>query len=196
MADSRRIAMLKALDRRTRRTIIQNLAFSLSVIAVLVTAALTIGIPLPLGVVGHEGSTIIVVPTACGYCGSRHNEVDCNRDCCVRMNRESIGRSPMDQRTVIRRRYGAGLLDRISDHAILILTTLMPLIVAAFAHAIRDRNIDSLVGWYAGSLLTYAMAWFVWRRTCSRETKALVILVVSLWIVYDAAPIFWIITDR
>jgi Cd2+/Zn2+-exporting ATPase len=50
-----------SLSRRTRRTIIQNLAFSLSVIAVLVTAALTIGIPLPLGVVGHEGSTIIVV---------------------------------------------------------------------------------------------------------------------------------------
>jgi Zn2+/Cd2+-exporting ATPase len=50
-----------SLSRRTRRTIIQNLAFSLSVIAILVTAALTIGIPLPLGVVGHEGSTIIVV---------------------------------------------------------------------------------------------------------------------------------------
>ncbi|MFL5760908.1 MAG: heavy metal translocating P-type ATPase [Thermomicrobiales bacterium] len=50
-----------SLSRRTRRTIIQNLAFSLSVIVVLVTAALTIGIPLPLGVVGHEGSTIIVV---------------------------------------------------------------------------------------------------------------------------------------
>lgn len=50
-----------ALSRRTRRTIVQNLIFSLTVIAVLVTAALTIGIPLPLGVVGHEGSTIIVV---------------------------------------------------------------------------------------------------------------------------------------
>jgi Cd2+/Zn2+-exporting ATPase len=50
-----------ALSRRTRRTIIQNLTFSLAVIVVLVTAALTIGIPLPLGVVGHEGSTIVVV---------------------------------------------------------------------------------------------------------------------------------------
>jgi Cd2+/Zn2+-exporting ATPase len=50
-----------ALSRRTRRTIVQNLAFSLAVIAVLVTSALTIGIPLPLGVVGHEGSTIVVV---------------------------------------------------------------------------------------------------------------------------------------
>jgi Zn2+/Cd2+-exporting ATPase len=50
-----------ALSQRTRRTIIQNLTFSLAVIVVLVVSALTIGIPLPLGVVGHEGSTIIVV---------------------------------------------------------------------------------------------------------------------------------------
>jgi Zn2+/Cd2+-exporting ATPase len=49
------------LSRRTHRTIIQNIAFSLSVIVVLAIAALTIGIPLPLGVVGHEGSTVIVV---------------------------------------------------------------------------------------------------------------------------------------
>ena len=49
------------LSRRTRRTILQNLAFSLAVIVVLVIAALTLGIPLPLGVVGHEGSTVIVV---------------------------------------------------------------------------------------------------------------------------------------
>jgi Zn2+/Cd2+-exporting ATPase len=49
------------LSRRTRRTIRQNLAFSLAVIVTLVIATLTIGIPLPLGVVGHEGSTVIVV---------------------------------------------------------------------------------------------------------------------------------------
>jgi Cd2+/Zn2+-exporting ATPase len=50
-----------SLSRRTRRTIRQNLGFSLSVIVVLVVATLTRGIPLPLGVVGHEGSTVIVV---------------------------------------------------------------------------------------------------------------------------------------
>lgn len=49
------------LSRRTRRTIRQNLGFSLTVIATLVVATLTRGIPLPLGVVGHEGSTVIVV---------------------------------------------------------------------------------------------------------------------------------------
>ncbi len=50
-----------SLSRRARRTIRQNLAFSLTVIAVLVASALSIGIPLPLGVVGHEGSTVLVV---------------------------------------------------------------------------------------------------------------------------------------
>ncbi len=55
------IAYAMELSRRTRRTIVQNLTFSLSVIAVLTILALTIGIPLPLGVVGHEGSTVIVV---------------------------------------------------------------------------------------------------------------------------------------
>jgi Cd2+/Zn2+-exporting ATPase len=49
------------LSRRTRHTIRQNLGFSLAVIATLVVATLTRGIPLPLGVVGHEGSTVIVV---------------------------------------------------------------------------------------------------------------------------------------
>ena len=49
------------LSRRTRRTIRVNIGFSLSVIAVLVVSTLLVGIPLPLGVVGHEGSTVIVV---------------------------------------------------------------------------------------------------------------------------------------
>ncbi|HET7094438.1 MAG TPA: HAD-IC family P-type ATPase, partial [Thermomicrobiales bacterium] len=59
--DLTRLPYAVALSRRTRRTIRQNLTFALTVIAVLVVATLTIGIPLPLGVVGHEGSTVIVV---------------------------------------------------------------------------------------------------------------------------------------
>jgi Cd2+/Zn2+-exporting ATPase len=50
-----------ALSRRTRRVILQNLGFSIAVIVTLVALVLTIGIPLPVGVIGHEGSTIIVV---------------------------------------------------------------------------------------------------------------------------------------
>jgi Cd2+/Zn2+-exporting ATPase len=49
------------LARRARRTVFQNLAFALSVIVLLVAAAFGARLPLPLGVVGHEGSTVIVV---------------------------------------------------------------------------------------------------------------------------------------
>jgi len=59
--DLTRLPYAVALSQRTRRTIIQNLVFSLAVIVILVISALTAGISLPLGVVGHEGSTIIVV---------------------------------------------------------------------------------------------------------------------------------------
>lgn len=49
------------LSRRARVVIRQNVAISLGVIAVLVTFALMGRIPLTLGVIGHEGSTLIVV---------------------------------------------------------------------------------------------------------------------------------------
>jgi Cd2+/Zn2+-exporting ATPase len=49
------------LARRARQIVWQNIAFSLSVIVVLVLSVLFFSLPLPLGVVGHEGSTLIVV---------------------------------------------------------------------------------------------------------------------------------------
>ena len=49
-----------ALSRRTRTVVFQNLAFALSVIVVLIISALGFHLPLPLGVVGHEGSTVLV----------------------------------------------------------------------------------------------------------------------------------------
>jgi Cd2+/Zn2+-exporting ATPase len=49
-----------ALSRRTRRVVFQNLSFALGVIVVLVISALGWQLPLPLGVVGHEGSTVLV----------------------------------------------------------------------------------------------------------------------------------------
>jgi Cd2+/Zn2+-exporting ATPase len=49
------------LSRRARRVIRQNLFISLATVVVLVTFALLGRIPLTLGVVGHEGSTVIVV---------------------------------------------------------------------------------------------------------------------------------------
>jgi Zn2+/Cd2+-exporting ATPase len=49
------------LSQRARRIIRQNLVLSLGTVAVLVTFALLGRIPLTVGVVGHEGSTVVVV---------------------------------------------------------------------------------------------------------------------------------------
>jgi Cd2+/Zn2+-exporting ATPase len=49
------------LSQRARRIIRQNLVISMGTVVVLVAFALLGKIPLPVGVVGHEGSTVIVV---------------------------------------------------------------------------------------------------------------------------------------
>jgi len=55
------IAYAVGLSKRTQRIVWQNISFALAVVVILVITTLTIGVPLPLGVVGHEGSTILVV---------------------------------------------------------------------------------------------------------------------------------------
>jgi len=59
--DLTRLPYTVELSRRTRRVIRQNLTFALTVIGVLVIGTLLNLTTLPLGVVGHEGSTIVVV---------------------------------------------------------------------------------------------------------------------------------------
>ncbi len=49
------------LSRRAMRIVQQNLAFAGLVIVALIATALLNVVSLPLGVVGHEGSTVIVV---------------------------------------------------------------------------------------------------------------------------------------
>lgn len=49
------------LARRARKVVWQNIIFSLSVIGVLVFSVFLFELPLPLGVIGHEGSTLLVV---------------------------------------------------------------------------------------------------------------------------------------
>jgi Cd2+/Zn2+-exporting ATPase len=55
------LAYASRLARRSLRIVRQNLAFACGVIALLVVVTLVHGVPLPLGVVGHEGSTLLVV---------------------------------------------------------------------------------------------------------------------------------------
>ncbi len=49
------------LSRRARRVVWGNITFSLAVIALLIGGVFLVDLPLPAGVLGHEGSTVIVV---------------------------------------------------------------------------------------------------------------------------------------
>jgi Cd2+/Zn2+-exporting ATPase len=55
------IPYARDLSRRARRIVLQNLVFAGGVMLVLVVLALMGSINLPAGVVGHEGSTIVVI---------------------------------------------------------------------------------------------------------------------------------------
>lgn len=55
------IASTIALARRTQRIVKQNMIFAVSVIAALMLGNFMQGIALPFGVIGHEGSTILVI---------------------------------------------------------------------------------------------------------------------------------------
>ncbi len=59
--DLRRLAEAVSLAKATRRVIRQNLGFALGVMALMVVATLVGWLPLPLGVIGHEGGTLLVV---------------------------------------------------------------------------------------------------------------------------------------
>jgi Zn2+/Cd2+-exporting ATPase len=54
------IPLLLNHARRARRVLLQNLTFAMVVILVLVVGALGFSLPLPIGVIGHEGSTVLV----------------------------------------------------------------------------------------------------------------------------------------
>jgi hypothetical protein len=54
------IPLMLGIARHARRVLTQNLTFAGGVIVVLIAAALGFDLALPLGVVGHEGSTVIV----------------------------------------------------------------------------------------------------------------------------------------
>ena len=49
-----------ALSRETKKTLYVNFAIAFGAIAIMIGAILTAGIPLPIAVIGHEGSTVLV----------------------------------------------------------------------------------------------------------------------------------------
>jgi Cd2+/Zn2+-exporting ATPase len=58
--DLSKIPYVLGLGRRTRRTLTVNLAIAFGAIALMLGTILLRGIPLPLAVIGHEGSTVLV----------------------------------------------------------------------------------------------------------------------------------------
>ncbi len=69
--DLGKIPFLLRLSRRTRRTLAVNLAISFGMIGVMVASILAVGLPLPLAVVGHEGSTVVVSLNGLRLLGAR-----------------------------------------------------------------------------------------------------------------------------
>jgi Cd2+/Zn2+-exporting ATPase len=48
------------LSRQTRKTLVVNLGFALTAIAIMIIAIFSVNMPLPLAVIGHEGGTVLV----------------------------------------------------------------------------------------------------------------------------------------
>ncbi len=72
--DLRHIPYAIALARKTQRIIRQNLVFAFGVMIVLLAAAFIGHLPLPLAVIGHEGSTVLVILNGLRLLGFRISE--------------------------------------------------------------------------------------------------------------------------
>ncbi len=71
--DLSRLPFAVGLGRATRSIILQNMAISLGVIALLVIASLTGFVGIGVAVIFHEGSTLVVVANALRLLGYRTN---------------------------------------------------------------------------------------------------------------------------
>jgi Zn2+/Cd2+-exporting ATPase len=69
--DVERVDYVIHLGKRTRRVVRQNVIFSVGWMLLLVVLALTVGIPLTLAVVAHEGSTLLVAANGLRLLGGR-----------------------------------------------------------------------------------------------------------------------------
>mgnify|MGYP001254108194 CR=1 FL=1 len=58
--DLGKIPYVIGLSRQTRQTLVQNLVFAIGMILILIASVLGFGLALPLSVIGHEGSTVLV----------------------------------------------------------------------------------------------------------------------------------------
>lgn len=68
------LAFALRLGRKARRIVLQNLVFALLVILVLIVSVFAWELPMPAGVVGHEGSTLLVVANGLRLLALRREE--------------------------------------------------------------------------------------------------------------------------
>ena len=59
--DLKKLAYTYSLSKKVNRIIKQNLFFAIGIMVVMVVTTLFYELPLPLGVIGHEGGTLLVV---------------------------------------------------------------------------------------------------------------------------------------
>ncbi len=59
--DIAKVSYAIALGRRTKRVIRQNITFAMGVVLILVAGTFMGDVNLPSGVIGHEGSTLLVI---------------------------------------------------------------------------------------------------------------------------------------
>ncbi|MEJ2668080.1 MAG: heavy metal translocating P-type ATPase [Deinococcales bacterium] len=71
--DLRKLPQAYALARRANRIILQNLVFALGIMLFMVFVTIFFFLPLPLGVLGHEGGTILVVGNGLRLLGARRD---------------------------------------------------------------------------------------------------------------------------
>ena len=84
MSDNlRNIPFAISIGRHARTVIWQNLSIALSVIVVLVISALGFSLPSPLGVVGHEGTSVLVCLNGLRLLAFRADGSSNNRDICA-----------------------------------------------------------------------------------------------------------------
>ncbi len=69
--DLNRVPWSFGLARRVKRIMIANLVFAIGVIIVLAIFTVIGKVPLPVGVIGHEGSTLLVVANSLRLLGHR-----------------------------------------------------------------------------------------------------------------------------
>lgn len=73
--DLRHLSYAIALSRQTRRIILQNLVFAFGMMALLIAGTFFASLRLPLAVLGHEGSTVLVILNGLRLLGFKYHPV-------------------------------------------------------------------------------------------------------------------------